>query len=163
MYVCKKYITRLYLCRSHWDLCSAQFSNLVTDVRLEPFWDAALVGDGSLLGTVGQSDMLYVSLHNATHTAAFLTLLDLFAEHSLFLECAIPTAVSMMRQRFGVITYNGHLCTEWYSSKRSDPATWVSDCPPGSEVFHPIKLSLPAWSNYFKTISTGLIIPTYTT
>ena len=41
----------------------------------------------------GHSDFLYVSLHSAEQTEAFVVLLELFGKHKFTLGCAFPTAV----------------------------------------------------------------------
>lgn len=65
-------------------------ARVAADPRMEPYWRAD--GDGVEQLAIAQckSDMLYASLAEPEHTTAFLTLLDVFAHHTLFLEAAIP-------------------------------------------------------------------------
>lgn len=131
--------------------CREAFSSLAKDQRMAPFFRAHGVHDAIPL-RLGVADMLYVSLLNSTHTETFLTLLDVFAEHSLFLECAVPTALGLMRDIFDVPEYIPKLC-RWDVASRVKP---LPLCPEGTEVMHPIKLSksLTLWPTVFLNITS---------
>ena len=49
--------------------------------------------------------MLYVYLPSVDQRDALLGILDFFNHHKLFLECAIPAAVTMMEDRFSIQVY----------------------------------------------------------
>ena len=74
---------------------------MFNDQRLEPYKHKSADQSSFINVKYGPSDMLYAHLPSEQN-AAFLNLLNLFAEHSLFLECAIPTAVLMMQEKFSI-------------------------------------------------------------
>lgn len=126
------------------------------DPRMEPYWITDRQGHRILSIGNGLSDMLYISISDADHTAAFLTLLDVFSKHKLFLEVAIPTAVLLMKQRYDIAVYSANLCDsyDWGSPSRGSdlPACAKND---GIEIVHPIKLgrSLSIWRAIFDNIT----------
>ena len=105
----------------------------------------------------GQSDFLYVSLHSAEQTEAFVKLLELFGKHKFTLECAFPTAVSLIQQRFKIELYEARVCTD-FKSNRGTPKM-VKNCLNDNltyEVFHPLKVSKYGnWSQIFKYFVLG--------
>ena len=106
----------------------------------------------------GQSDMLYLSLHSAEITNAFLVLLDLFGKQELFLECAIPTAVSLIQQRFKIQLHEAPQCTKWDATRgtRGMLTKCLIQKKQTYEFFHPIKLSaFTDWSEYFRYLVLG--------
>ena len=96
--------------------------------------------------------MLYVFLPNSEQRTSFLSLLELFSENKLFLECAIPTAISMMQERFDIKIHSASLCTDW-GSLRSKPKEMIEKCSKEGakyESYHPIKISFNRdWTQYF--------------
>ena len=135
--------------RYQWGQCEPKFTNIVQHPGLASYLKKS-ERNGKLFLEVsfGQSDMLYLHLYSAEQTEAFLDLLDLFGEHDLFLECAIPTAVSLMQQRFQMKIYAAPLCTElvaWRKRTIGGTKEMVMNCLTDEnqiyEAFHPIKLS----------------------
>ena len=96
--------------------------------------------------------MLYIFLPNSEHRTSFLSLIDLFAKNQLFLECAIPTMISMMQERFDIKIYSAPLCTDW-GSLRAKPKEMIEKCFKEDgvyEAYHPIKISFNSnWTQYF--------------
>ena len=139
----------------HWQGCLAAFLKMFNDQRLKPYKHKS--SDQSLFINVkqGASDMLYAYLPRE-QKRAFLNLLDLFAEHNLFLECAIPTAVSMMQEKFGIRLQSIPLCTDW-GELRNKPKEMIEKCEKENAVhqaYHPIKISFNHdWAQYFDNIS----------
>ena len=88
------------------------------------------------------SDMLYVYFDTDEQRSAFVDLVDVFAENKLFLECAFPTLVSLMRQRFMIKVHLAILCTDWYEL-RGNAKKLIGTClkKGAHEIFHPIKIS----------------------
>ena len=99
---------------------------------------------------------------------SFLNLLELFAENDLWLECAIPTAVLLMHERFGIKVHNTPLCTHW-GQLRDKPKEMMEQCSKEMNnirinrifgksidkygVYHPIKISLHSnWTKYFDNL-----------
>ena len=76
---------------------------------------------------MGPADMLYLSLLSSEQRAWLLDIFKLFAKHSLFLECAIPTAVLWMKTRFEIEVYNAKLCTDWGGLRRA-PVKLIEKC-----------------------------------
>ena len=99
--------------------------------------------------------MLYLTLLNLEQRIQLVNILELFSKHSLFLECAIPTAVFWMKRRFEIEVYNANLCTDW-GSLRGRPGPLIEHCNnEGStyDAYHPIKIGrTDNWRDYFKAI-----------
>jgi len=128
--------------------CVSPLQNIASDPEMDQFW-----GDnGSLPVAWGQSDMLYVNTTNRAQMAAFTALLNIFARHKLFLECAIPSAVAIMQEKYAVRVHWAVLCTNW-GFKRPYPSMWPCIDNTHHEAFHPIKPSDGMWSHYFQTIT----------
>lgn len=147
----KKKIGRFYrngtvVARDRWSwtqTCVRSFKNITQDIRMLPFWEQH---DGGLPIYWGQSDFIKIAIEK-TYTKQLETLLHIFGDHDLFLECALPTAVAIVNSMYeNIILYHAALCTDW-TSERKNPDTW--DCIDNDqfEVFHPIKP--PKWSSYF--------------
>ena len=104
----------------------------------------------------GQSDMLYAYLPRE-QKLAFLNLLELFSEYKLFLECAIPTAVLMMQEKYDIRLKSIPLCTFW-NGFRGKPKEMIKKC--GKDIVihgasHPIKISFDHdWVQHFNNISS---------
>ena len=145
---------------SNWTNCSNSFVNkMFHDARLQPYRHQTerlyLLGQFKhylyINVTTGQSDMLYAVFPNSEIKQSFLNLLEVFAEYHLWLECAIPTAVSMMQERYGIEVHNAHLCTNW-KKLRTLPKEMIDQClreMKNSNIekygaYHPIKLG---WTN----------------
>ena len=118
--------------------------------------------------TTGQADMLYAFFPTFEIKHSFLDILELFAENNLFLECAIPTAVLMMKERFGIEFYNTALCTNWVHL-RNKPKLMIEQCSKEMNnlrinrifghriqkygVYHPIKISFNSdWTQIFEQL-----------
>ena len=135
--------------------CNKIFNDIMKDPDMSIYLDETNDNDEPFLNVqCGQSDFLFPFFPNSKQKEYFINILELFAKHKLFLECAIPTAVLMMNEKFGVKVYNAHLCTRW-DKYRSDPNELIKACEPNHdyEAFHPIKLGINSnWSMYFKKI-----------
>ena len=158
---------------THWAGCQKAFVGMFDDERLKPFLSRTEDStDPFLIIKTGQADMLYFHLPSTEQRNAFLGILDLFSEHKLFLECAIPTAVSLMQTMFGFQTHRADLCSVWGSlrekhnkiapkvysilvremiqmcvSRNFSPVHLQKD---NFEIIHPIKISkLDNWKQYF--------------
>ena len=143
----------------HWDSCLRSFIEIMNDIDITPFLHGSNDEDAVINVQFGQSDLLYAYFSNDHQKEYFINILGLFAKHKLFLECALPTAVLMMNERFGIHIYDAHLCTSWdYGWVRSDPDALIQNCDKGNglhhyEAYHPIKLSSASnWSRYFENI-----------
>jgi len=95
---------------------------------------------------------LYVNIVNRTQMTAFTMLLKIFALHKLFLECAIPSAVAIMQEKYAVRVHWAALCTNW-GFERPYPSMWSCIKDESHDAFHPIKSSDSMWMHYFKTVT----------
>ena len=158
---------------SHWTGCSKAFVSMFDGERLKPFLNRTEDSNDPFLSIkTGQADMLYFHLPSSEQTKVFLGILDLFSEHKLFLECAIPTAVSLMQTMFGFQTHLATLCSVWGSLREKHnkiaPKVYsilvremIQMCVSSDfssvhlqndnfEIIHPIKISkLDNWKQYF--------------
>ena len=151
-----------------WNKCSTSFTKMFHDERLQPYRHRTkiLYRNGEFIDylymnvTMGQSDMLYAVFPNFELKQSFLNLLEVFAEYDLMLECAIPTAVSMMQERFGIKLHNTPLCTHW-KELRDMPKEMIENCKREMKhkniekygAYHPIKMGLNNdWMYYFEYI-----------
>ena len=131
-----------------WKGCISAFAHIAADERMRPFWAR---NNDALYVHIGQSDMAYVRLGNTTQIEMFRTLLKIFGDYNLFLECALPTAMMITIQMHRIPFHQARLCTNW-TPKRSHPSEW--DCIDGPfDVFHPIKPSKGQWEMYFDQIA----------
>jgi len=96
-----------------------------------------------------QSDMLYIDVTRPHIVLQFVELLSIMAQASMFLECAIPTALEALRKRWGLQVETAALCTSFAGGQqgaaRKKYRSW--NCTQKEhideyELFHPIKLSL---------------------
>ena len=149
---------RNYTSWPFWNKCRGEFSNMFHDRRLRSYIHQATNGDLYLSITTGQSDMLYAVFPTFEIKHSFLDILELFSEHDLWLECAIPTAVSMMQERYGIKFHNAHLCTNW-KKLRTLPNEMIEQCLREMKhrniekygAYHPIKLGWTNdWMYYFE-------------
>jgi hypothetical protein len=140
-----------------WQLCRRPFQKMYTNPILDPYrhrhYDTKHPYT-SIDFKFGQSDMLYLALQSTEERDALIELINLFAKHKLFLDCAIPTMVSMMQERFKIKVYNAPLCTSWeYGRIRNNPSKLIQEClsrDANFELFHPIKIGkVGNWSEYF--------------
>ena len=142
---------------TRWQLCRRPFQNMYTDPRLNPYRHRHFETKNahtSIDLKFKQSDMLYVSFQSTEQRDALIDLINLFAKHKLFLDCAIPTMVSMMQERFKIKVHNALLCTSWeYYTIRNNPSRLIQEClarDANFELFHPIKIGrVGNWSKYF--------------
>jgi len=140
----------------HWPStknCTHQLSTAARDARLANFY-----ANGELPGMYGQSDMLYVPLHDKRAVKEFVLLLDIFSHHRVFLECALPTIVEIMKQRFHIEVYYARLCTSWQNQIRHNPIKLIKSCGEQSEAYHPIKLDqigADKWTELFNSFLVG--------
>jgi hypothetical protein len=122
-----------------WGVCSESLKRIIAAGTVESLINTPLVLEGShSILAFGQSDMLYVMNNNATITAMFCDILDAFAEHKLFLECAVPTALRIMQQQYGVAVRNLTLCTDW-GQYRGNMTTAPCYAENNFDVLHPVK------------------------
>ena len=128
--------------------CVSPLQKIASDPEMDSFW----AENDSLPLAWGQSDMLYVNTVNPMQMAAFTTLLKIFARHKLFLECAMPSAVAIMQEKYAVRVHWAALCTDW-GFKRPYPSIWSCINDKHHEAFHPIKPSDGMWSHYFQSIT----------
>ena len=143
----------------HWNGCLTTFIEIMNDPANSAFLHE-LNNDAAFINAqFGQSDLLYAYFPNLQQKEYLINILGLFAKHRLFLECAIPTAVLMMKEKFGIQIYDAQLCTSWdYGGARSDPDKLIQNCDKSKdhhhyEAYHPIKLSRNSnWSLYFEKI-----------
>ena len=107
----------------------------------------------------GQSDMLYVYLPSVDQRDALLGILDFFNHHKLFLECAIPAAVTMMEDRFSIQVYTAKLCTDW-THRGGNVGNLIKRCfgrknSPANNIVHPVKIGrLANWKQFFDYLLT---------
>ena len=138
----------------HWKGCIATFLKMFNDSRLKPFKHKSVHQDSFINMKQGQSDMLYAYLPRE-QKLAFLNLLELFSEYKLFLECAIPTAVLLMQEKFDIALKSIPLCTFW-NGLRGKPKEMIEKC--GKDIvihgaYHPIKISVNHdWARHFDDI-----------
>ena len=152
---------------SYWKFCELKFMKLIGNPQMKTYLqNSESSGVPFLRVELGQSDMLYLSLHSAEVTDAFLVLLDLFGKYDLSLECALPTAVSLIQQRFTIERHEALLCTDFkdegiktrgYTTRGT--REMVTNCLIENrtyEVFHPLKLStFTDWSEFFGYLVLG--------
>ena len=163
---------------THWTGCAKAFVTMFDDERLKPFLNRTEDSNDPFLSIkTGQADMLYFHLPSTEQKNVFLGILDLFSEHKLFLECAIPTAVSLMQTMFGFQTHLATLCSVWGSLRENlnkiGPKVYsklvremIRMCVSRNtssvhlqnddfEIIHPIKISkLHNWKLYFHYFHT---------
>ena len=148
----------------HWPECSSNFTKMFHDGRLKPYMHRSRNKDLYINVATGQSDMLYAFFPNFELKHAFLNLLELFTEWNLWLECAIPTAVAMMQERYGIKVHNTPLCTHWGELRKAGRTKEMFEqCSKemllkGVEkygTYHPIKLGWNNdWIQYFEYVKT---------
>ena len=148
----------------YWPGCQRNLTKMLFDERLKPYIHNSTNNNFFINITTGASDMLYAVLPNLEQKRAFLSLLELFAEHELHLECAIPTAVLMMQERFGIKVHTASLCTDWgvlreniYNVHKVHLAKFmIEKCASENstyEAYHPIKMKHHSdWIQYFDYI-----------
>ena len=140
--------------------CKTGFSALFHDPRLKQYQKQT--GDNrTYLDIVPQytvSDFFYFSFHDRNATKAFLTLLDTFVEHKLFFEWAIPTALLLTQQKYGIEIHNANLCVTSGTDKeyfRLGGLVPNKAC----EVFHSIKMGKvgeAGWKRYFEFFTLNI-------
>ena len=138
-----------------WPGCRSAFINMFTDKVVKPYLKKSKTLEDFINVRIGQSDMLYLTLSSSEQRLWLLNVFELFGKHSIFLECAIPTAVFWMKKRFQIKVYNANLCTDW-GGLRGTPGLMFEHCNNESmyNVFHPIKMGLIAnWTDYFNAIT----------
>ena len=140
-----------------WSGCHKAFNKILDDRDISPYLHESKTEDSFINVRLGQSDMLYAYFPNFEQKEYFWKLLNLFSKYELFLECALPTAVLMMQQKFGIEVHNAALCTSWqYGTVRSNPDLLIQNCTEEDhdyEAYHPIKLGTSSnWSLYFNKL-----------
>ena len=136
--------------------CRDTFFEMFKDSRLKPYLKKDGDGNFYLIYKYGQADMLYLNLQSREQRNELLKIITLFSDHKLFLECAIPTLVYMMQQKFGIRVHDAPLCTSWnYSGLRKRPSEMVQNCIENKslkfELFHPVKIGISSesWKSHF--------------
>lgn len=136
----------------NFELCRAPYENVSKDARMSRFW----LRDGKtnkIPLTNGQSDMMYLSLHDKKAVKMFAELAEIFGDHKVFLECALPTIFELVGQRPGVSMEIANLCTSW-DNNRSFPSSWpCSQNSDGVELFHPVKISSGNFEPWFESMT----------
>ena len=97
-------------------------------------------GDGSLLfPSYSQSDFLFVP---TKYSGEFAEAASLHLKHRVFLECAIPKIVDIIRQQTNAEVRVVKLCTAW-TRKRGKPEMIDAKCKPKGKfgIAHPMKIS----------------------
>ena len=139
-----------------WPGCRKTFTNMFNDADLEPYLEKSKTDEDFINVRIGKADMLYLTLLNSEQRLRLFNILELFSKHSLFLECAIPTAVFWMKTRFEIEVYNAKLCTNWdYGGLRGKPGRLFDYCNNEGtyDVFHPFKMGVISnWTDYFNVI-----------
>lgn len=138
----------------HWKLCLPQTASVFSDSRSLPFKDEI---DGSMLiPTVAQSDFLYIP---KKFGKTFIETAQVFVDYGVFLECAVPTIVDILRHFHNASISTANLCTEWIGLKRGTLAM-VNGClnnrVAAYRLFHPFKLKvhgLKKWGEVFDAVT----------
>ena len=138
----------------YWNGCHEAFNKILDDKDISPYLHESETEDSFINVRFGQSDMLYSYFFNFAQKEYFWKLLKLCSKNELFLECALPTAVLMMQEKFGIEVHKAALCTSWqYSMVRSNPDLLIQSCEEEDrdyEAYHPIKLGTSSnWPLYF--------------
>lgn len=137
----------------HWRKpCEAGLSRL--PASLSGYWNSTHPVDL----VTHQSDMLYVDVSRRDVVLEFVELLDVMAGASMFLECALPTALEAVRRRWGLRVDTAALCTSWDKKSRGTYRSWKCSQRKAIhkyELFHPIKLSqYKSWGEEWDYIGT---------
>ena len=151
----------------HWqwnkDYCIPRLVDLAKDSRVDPYREKNGVGAGSIMIPPWEpSDFLYMP---TAYAQDFIDIANLFLDHQVFLECAMPTILDMMRQKTQVQVHTRNLCTSWEEKERSTDKM-IEGCEgtasentephnPSFGVFHPFKLSngLSSWDAMFDFVT----------
>ena len=139
---------------SWWPGCRKAFLEMFDETVVKPYVQKSETGQDFINVRNGQADMLYLSILSSEQRMWLIDILELFTKHSMFLECAIPTAVFWMKTRFEIEVYNAKLCTDW-GGLRGAPGHLIEKCKNEGtyNVFHPIKIGeVGNWSDYFNAI-----------
>ena len=134
-----------------WSGCRNAFMNMFDNTVVAPYLEKSNTDEDFINVRIGASDMLYLTVLTLEQRLWLIDILELFAKHSLFLECAIPTAVFWMKTRFKIDVHNANLCTDW-GGLRGVPGQLIDHCNNEYtyDAFHPIKIGLVGnWSDYF--------------
>ena len=133
--------------------CVSPLVELAKDPRAVPYLED---NEGPLLIPAWeQSDFLFVPTKFAN---SFIDIASLFLDHKVFLECAMPTIVDILRQQDTRVKVEAHsLCSTWDGSRGTD--RMMSTCPlrkghpPG--MYHPYKLShgMESWDAMFDSVA----------
>ena len=106
----------------------------------------------------GTVNMLYVSTHSPQETEALIELCDLFGKHKLHLECALPTALLLIKERYGTQIVEEPICRLLPNDDlRSNTKKLIESCLSKEtefQVIHPVKMSKLSnsdWSQHFET------------
>jgi hypothetical protein len=149
--------------------CIPRLAELARDPRAAPFRES---NNGSILVPPWEpSDFLFVPTKFAED---FIEIASLFLEHRVFLECAVPTIVDMIRKRQVVahdVVETRNLCTSWDDQVRGTDAM-ISECLDNDHdndnenslagktqqtygMFHPYKLShgMAPWDAMFDRVA----------
>lgn len=137
-----------------------ELKNVILDPNFNRIWK----GSSSLPCSWGQSDILYLPLHNKNHRTLFIYLCQLFYKHHVFIETAIPTILAIMKKQFINIKIEkiNLLCTSWdYINIRNKGEKMIEQCLCNSnkieeyDVYHPLKINIlgeKRWSSIFRLI-----------
>ena len=137
-----------------WPGCRNAFMKMFNDTVVKPYIQKSNTDEDFINVRFGASDMLYLTLMTPEQRLWFIYILELFKKHSLFLECAVPTAVYWMKTRFKIDVYNANLCTDW-GDLRTAPDQMIEKCinEGNYDAFHPVKIGREGnWSAYFNYI-----------
>jgi len=146
----------------HKDYCIPRLVNLAKDSRVDPYREKKGVGAGSILiPPAEQSDFLYVP---TAYAQDFIDIASLFLDHQVFLECALPTIVDMLRQKTQVQVGTRKLCTSWDETRgtskmleRCQGTALANEESHNASfgLYHPFKLSngLSSWDAIFDLVT----------
>ncbi|CAB9505602.1 Probable glycosyltransferase [Seminavis robusta] len=156
------------------DYCIPPLAELARDSRMDPYRET----DGDSVGSIlvppwEPSDFLFVPMKFADN---FVKVASLFLDHGVFLECAIPTIVDMIRKTHTPseggddIIQTRNLCSSWDENVRNSN-TMITMCLDkeklnqgnagsattnnGFGMYHPYKLSngLAKWDAMFDLVA----------
>ena len=117
--------------------------NVAQDPRIKRYSRNAAVDMAHYM----QSDFFFLPMR---HKHEFKNVATVMADHGLFLECAFPTMIRMMRKVRDDVTAKGvKLCTTWGDERGT--TTMVDRCMAADEefaVYHPVKVTDFGFENW---------------
>ena len=141
--------------------CKEGFTNLFHDPRLKQYQKQTEDNRKYLdfVPVAAQSDFFYFSFHDPKATKAFLTLLDTFVDHKLFFEWALPTAVLLIQEKFGIEVYHPTFCATGGTENNIFHTPKLNSKTNTCEVLHPMKMGLlgeAGWERFFEFFTLNI-------